>query len=51
VEDLGAAGISSGASGAATLAGVRAARAKLPLTEASTIVLISTEAAPLNLRG
>ena len=51
VEDLWAAGISSGASGAATLAGVRAARDRLPLTDASTIVLISTEAAPLSSRG
>lgn len=50
VDDLGAAGISSGPSGAATLAGVRAARDKLPLTEASTMILISTEAASLNLR-
>jgi diaminopropionate ammonia-lyase len=45
VEDLGAAGISSGASGAATLAGLRVARERLPLTSTSTIVLISTEAA------
>jgi diaminopropionate ammonia-lyase len=45
VEDLAAAGISSGASGAATLAGLRVAHGRLPLTESSTIVLISTEAA------
>lgn len=45
VEDLGAAGISSGASGAATLAGLRVARDRLPLTTNSTVVLISTEAA------
>ncbi|GAA1565483.1 diaminopropionate ammonia-lyase [Kribbella sancticallisti] len=45
VEDLAAAGISSGASGAATLAGLRVARDRLPLTAQSTIVLISTEAA------
>lgn len=49
--DLGAAGISSGASGAATLAGLRAAlaaghREELGLTEDSTVVLISTEASP-----
>jgi diaminopropionate ammonia-lyase len=44
VEDLGAAGISSGASGAATLAGLRVAREWLPLNETSTVVLISTEA-------
>ncbi|TDU90027.1 diaminopropionate ammonia-lyase [Kribbella voronezhensis] len=49
--DLGAAGISSGPSGAATLAGLRAAlaaghREDLELTEASTVVLISTEASP-----
>jgi diaminopropionate ammonia-lyase len=46
VEDLGRAGISSGASGAATLAGLRAARQLLELSEHSTVVLISTEAAP-----
>ncbi|WBQ05646.1 pyridoxal-phosphate dependent enzyme [Kribbella sp. CA-293567] len=45
VEDLGAVGISSGASGAATLAGLRAARDRLPLTSSSTVILISTEAA------
>ena len=45
VEDLAAAGISSGASGAATLAGLRVARDRLPLTAESTVVLISTEAA------
>jgi diaminopropionate ammonia-lyase len=45
VQDLGRAGISSGASGAATLAGLRAARELLPLTGDSTVVLISTEAA------
>ena len=49
--DLGAAGISSGASGAATLAGLRAAlaaghRDELGLHEGSTVVLISTEASP-----
>jgi diaminopropionate ammonia-lyase len=49
VEDLGAVGISSGASGAATLAGLRAAlaaghRDALRLTASSTVVLISTEA-------
>jgi diaminopropionate ammonia-lyase len=49
VEDLGAEGISSGASGAATLAGLRAAlaaghRDALGLTAGSTVVLISTEA-------
>jgi diaminopropionate ammonia-lyase len=53
VADLGALGISSGASGAATLAGLRAAlaadptyREPLGLTPDSTVVLISTEAAP-----
>lgn len=60
VEDLGAAGISSGPSGAATLAGLRAAltenhalnhahnrarRQALALTPTSTVVLVSTEAA------
>ncbi|MEV8377643.1 pyridoxal-phosphate dependent enzyme [Kribbella sp. NPDC056861] len=45
VEDLGAAGISSGASGAATLAGLRAARDRLELSTDSTVILISTEAA------
>jgi diaminopropionate ammonia-lyase len=45
VEDLGRAGISSGASGAATLAGLRVARELLPLTAHSRVVLISTEAA------
>ena len=44
VDDLGAAGISSGPSGAATLAGLRAARERLNLMEDSTVVLISTEA-------
>jgi diaminopropionate ammonia-lyase len=49
--DLAAAGISSGASGAATLAGLRAAlatghREELGLTSVSTVVLISTEASP-----
>ncbi|MGY4767686.1 pyridoxal-phosphate dependent enzyme [Kribbella sp. CWNU-51] len=43
--DLGAAGISSGPSGAATLAGLRAARDRLDLDPDSTIILISTEAA------
>ncbi|GAB3827755.1 pyridoxal-phosphate dependent enzyme [Kribbella italica] len=42
-EDLAALGISSGPSGAATLAGLRAARAELDLTADSTVVLISTE--------
>lgn len=45
VEDLAAAGISTGPSGAATLAGLRAARDRLPLSATSTIILISTEAA------
>ncbi len=44
--DLATAGISSGPSGAATLAGLRAARPRLPLASDSTIILISTEAAP-----
>ena len=43
VEDLAAAGISSGPSGAATLAGLRAARDALDLDIRSTVVLISTE--------
>jgi diaminopropionate ammonia-lyase len=43
--DLGAAGISSGPSGAATLAGLRTARDRLPLTPETTVLLISTEAA------
>ncbi|MEV5960495.1 pyridoxal-phosphate dependent enzyme [Kribbella sp. NPDC051952] len=43
VDDLSAAGISSGPSGAATLAGLRAARDRLDLTGDSTVVLISTE--------
>jgi diaminopropionate ammonia-lyase len=43
--DLATAGISSGPSGAATLAGLRTARDRLPLTATSTVVLISTEAA------
>jgi diaminopropionate ammonia-lyase len=43
--DLGAAGISSGPSGAATLAGLRAARDRLDLNPDSTVILISTEAA------
>jgi diaminopropionate ammonia-lyase len=51
VADLGGEGISSGASGAATLAGFRAAlaagqRDALGVTAGSTIVLISTEASP-----
>lgn len=52
VEDLGAQGISSGASGAATLAGLRAVRDRdaLGLTATSTVVLISTEAAPETVR-
>ncbi|MFI6680630.1 pyridoxal-phosphate dependent enzyme [Kribbella sp. NPDC050470] len=44
VDDLAAAGISSGASGAATLAGLRAARDRLQLRPDSTVILISTEA-------
>ncbi|TDD20879.1 pyridoxal-phosphate dependent enzyme [Kribbella turkmenica] len=43
--DLEAAGISSGPSGAATLAGLRAARDYLDLNADSTVVLVSTEAA------
>ncbi|ONI67943.1 PLP-dependent lyase/thiolase [Kribbella sp. ALI-6-A] len=43
VEDLTALGISSGPSGAATLAGLRAARDSLDLSGDSTVVLISTE--------
>jgi len=43
VDDLMAAGISSGPSGAATLAGLRAARDRLELDASSTVVLISTE--------
>ncbi|MFG1624122.1 pyridoxal-phosphate dependent enzyme [Kribbella sp. NPDC049227] len=45
VADLRGAGISSGPSGAATLAGLRAARENLDLRPDSTVVLISTEAA------
>ena len=51
VEDLGRRGVSSGASGAATLAGLRAAlavparRAVLDLDSRSTVVILSTEAA------
>jgi diaminopropionate ammonia-lyase len=45
-DDLEAAGISSGPSGAATLAGLRAASDRLDLTPDSTVILISTEAAP-----
>jgi diaminopropionate ammonia-lyase len=41
--DLAALGISSGPSGAATLAGVRVARDRLDLGPDSTVVLISTE--------
>lgn len=50
VEDLGRLGVSSGPSGAATLAGVRAAlavperRVALGLAEGATLVLLSTEA-------
>ncbi|MFC9694288.1 pyridoxal-phosphate dependent enzyme [Kribbella sp. NPDC056951] len=44
--DLAAAGISSGPSGAATLAGLRAARPRLDLSPDSTVILINTEAAP-----
>ncbi len=43
--DLAAAGVSSGASGAATLAGLRAARPRLTLAPDSTVILINTEAA------
>lgn len=43
--DLAAAVISSGPSGAATLAGLRAARDRLDLGPDSTVILISTEAA------
>ncbi|GAA0576060.1 pyridoxal-phosphate dependent enzyme [Kribbella sandramycini] len=43
--DLAAGGITSGPSGAATLAGLRAARSRLPLDGTSTVVLISTAAA------
>jgi diaminopropionate ammonia-lyase len=43
--DLEAAGISSGPSGAATLAGVRGARDRLDLDSGSTVILISTEGA------
>ena len=45
VDDLKAAGISSGPSGAATLAGLRAVRDRVDLTTDSTVVLINTEAA------
>ncbi|MFF1818735.1 pyridoxal-phosphate dependent enzyme [Kribbella sp. NPDC058245] len=44
--DLGTAGISSGPSGAAALAGLRAARSRLALGPDSTVILISTEAGP-----
>ncbi|TWD80441.1 diaminopropionate ammonia-lyase [Kribbella amoyensis] len=44
VADLAAVSISSGPSGAATLAGLRAARTSLDLDRDSTVVLISTEA-------
>ena len=47
VDDLGALGISSGPSGASSLAGVRAAltghRAALHLPTGATVVLLSTE--------
>lgn len=52
VADLGRLGVSSGPSGAASLTGARAAltrperRAALGITRASTVVLLSTEAAP-----
>jgi len=46
VRDFAAEGISSGPSGAATLAGLRNARDALDLTASSTVILISTEAAP-----
>lgn len=52
VDDLGRLGVSSGPSGAATLAGVRAAidepamRAALDLPDDAAIVLLSTEASP-----
>ncbi|MEU4196491.1 pyridoxal-phosphate dependent enzyme [Kribbella sp. NPDC026611] len=45
VDDLRAAGISSGPSGAATLAGLRAASGRLPLNGDSTVILLSTEGA------
>lgn len=45
VHDLNALGISSGPSGAASLAGLRAARDRLDLSTTSTVILISTEAA------
>ncbi len=43
VADLGAQGVSSGPSGAATLAGVRAAAADLHLADDAVVVLLSTE--------
>jgi diaminopropionate ammonia-lyase len=43
VADLGALGVSSGPSGAATLAGVRAAAAVLDLSDHAVVVLLSTE--------
>ena len=52
VDDLGRLGVSSGPSGAATLAGVRAAlavparRAELDVGQGSVVVLLSTEARP-----
>lgn len=43
VADLGALGVSSGPSGAATLAGVRAAASDLHLADDTVVVLLSTE--------
>ena len=44
-DDLKASGISSGPSGAATLAGLRAARNRLALAPDTTVILINTEGA------
>lgn len=46
VADLGALGVSSGPSGAATLAGVRALVASTPLPADAVVVLLSTEGNP-----
>ena len=43
VADLGALGVSSGPSGAATLAGIRAAADSLRLPDDAIVVLLSTE--------
>jgi diaminopropionate ammonia-lyase len=43
VDDLDRLGVSSGPSGAATLAGLRAARAALALDDDAVVVLLSTE--------